>query len=300
MAALVSDLQWHYTAICWDGFYLTGARAVSGLDPGPEKNQTRDAQSAGNLSDEEGSSETIRSATPEDESDAEFNDWLAGLIDADGGFYLSKQGYASCEIIMHSKEVQTLAFIKSQIGGKVTPRIGSNSVRWRLHNAQGMDELLHRINGRIRNTTKLGQLSRVFAFKGLELLHPTPLTVNNGWISGFFCGDGHFAINSSNYQPSIQIGQKDEDILRQIAAIWGGNVYPDKSRKGWIYWLSRRLDLKLFTVYLNIHNMHNPFKVAKLKSFERYLRYMDMGYHLDPSKQAKMHKFISHFCSIGS
>ena len=212
MAALVSDLQCHYTAICWDGFYLTGTRAVSDLGPGPVKTQSRDAQSAGNLF--EGSSETIRSATPGDESDADFNDWLAGLIDADGGFYLSKQGYASCERTMHSKEVQTLAFIKHKLGGKLTPRLGSNSVRWRLHNAQGMNELLHRINGRIRTTTKLGQLSRVLASKGLELLHPTPLTVTNGWLSGFFCGDGHFAINSSNYQPSIQIAQKDADILR--------------------------------------------------------------------------------------
>jgi hypothetical protein len=52
------------------------------------------------------SSETIRSATPEDESDENFNDWLAGLIDADGSFNLSKQGYASCEITMHTKEVK--------------------------------------------------------------------------------------------------------------------------------------------------------------------------------------------------
>jgi len=37
MAALVSDLQWHYTAICWDGFYLTGTRDISGLGPNPEK-----------------------------------------------------------------------------------------------------------------------------------------------------------------------------------------------------------------------------------------------------------------------
>jgi len=65
----------------------------------------------------EGSSETIRSATPGDESDADFNDWLAGLIDADGGFYLSKQGYASCERTMHSKEVQTLAFIQKETLG---------------------------------------------------------------------------------------------------------------------------------------------------------------------------------------
>jgi len=71
-----------------------------------------------------------------------------------------------------------------------------------------MDELLHRINGRIRTTTKLEQLSRVAVSKGLELLHPTPLTVTNGWLSGFFCGDGHFAINSSNYQPSIQLHKR--------------------------------------------------------------------------------------------
>jgi|SRR5215211_5670965 hypothetical protein len=120
MAALVSDLQWYYTAICWDGFYLTGARDVSGLGPDPEKIQSRNAQSAGNLN--KGSSETIRSATPGDESDADFNDWLAGLIDADGGFYLSKQGYASCEITMHSKEVQTLAFIKSGCGIRMQPQ----------------------------------------------------------------------------------------------------------------------------------------------------------------------------------
>jgi len=118
-----------------------------------------------------------------------------------------------------------------------------------------MDKLLHRINGRIQTTTKLEQLSRVLASKGLELLHPTPLTVTNGWLSGFFCGDGHFAINSSNYQPSIQIAQKDEDILRQIAAIWGGNFTLISAGGGWIYWLSRRVDLKLFTAYSNMHNI---------------------------------------------
>jgi hypothetical protein len=87
---------------------------------------------------------------------------------------------------------------------------------------------------------------------------------------------------------------------RGRAELWGGGGYPEKRWEGWIYWLSRRADLKLFTAYLNVHNMLNPYKVAKLKSFERFLRYMDMDYHLDPSKQTKMHEFIRHFCSIGS
>lgn len=106
-----SPVSWHCCLLGWllPCWYSGHKR----LGPGSVKTQLRDAQSAGNLPEE--SPETIRSATPEEESDAEFNDWLAGLIDADGGFYLSKQGYASCEIIMHSKEVQTLAFIKSQI-----------------------------------------------------------------------------------------------------------------------------------------------------------------------------------------
>jgi hypothetical protein len=92
MAALGSDLQCQDTAVCWDGFYLAGTRAISDCGPSSVKTQSRDAKSAGNCSNEVGSPETIRSATPEDESDENFNDWLAGLIDADGGFYLSNKG----------------------------------------------------------------------------------------------------------------------------------------------------------------------------------------------------------------
>jgi hypothetical protein len=33
MAALVSDLQCHDTAVCWDGFDLAGTRAISDYGP---------------------------------------------------------------------------------------------------------------------------------------------------------------------------------------------------------------------------------------------------------------------------
>jgi len=35
--------------------------------------------------------------------DNNFINWFAGLIDSDGGLYLSKAGYASCEITMASR-----------------------------------------------------------------------------------------------------------------------------------------------------------------------------------------------------
>ena len=48
-----------------------------------------------------------------------FNEWLAGLIDGDGCFQLSKQGYASLEITMEIRDKHCLYIIKQKIiGGK--------------------------------------------------------------------------------------------------------------------------------------------------------------------------------------
>lgn len=54
--------------------------------------------------------------------DNNFVNWFAGLIDSDGGFYISKAGYASCEITMAAHEKDTLDYVQSRLGGTVTPR----------------------------------------------------------------------------------------------------------------------------------------------------------------------------------
>lgn len=62
---------------------------------------------------------------------SKWNSWLAGLIDGDGCFLLSKQGYASLEITMDARDLCALELIQSKYGGTIHYRKGLNSYRYR-------------------------------------------------------------------------------------------------------------------------------------------------------------------------
>lgn len=79
-----------------------------------------------------------------------FNEWLAGVIDGDGCLLVSKEGYGSCEITMDINDYHTLTLIKEKLGGSVKLRSGVQAYRYRLHNKEGMINLINRINGNIR------------------------------------------------------------------------------------------------------------------------------------------------------
>ena len=93
-----------------------------------------------------GTSETTRTS--------KFNQWLAGLIDGDGSLLISKKGYPSCEITVHLTDEKMLRVIQKQLGGSIKPRTGVQAVRWRLHNREGVLNLINRINGEIRNSSR--------------------------------------------------------------------------------------------------------------------------------------------------
>jgi hypothetical protein len=58
--------------------------------------------------------------------ETKFNQWLAGLIDGEGCFQLSKKGYASLEIVMEIRDKHCLYLIKQKFGGSVKLRSGVN------------------------------------------------------------------------------------------------------------------------------------------------------------------------------
>ena len=58
-----------------------------------------------------------------------FKEWLAGLIDGDGSFLLSKKGYASLEITMDIRDEHPLQLIKNVYGGSIKLRSGANALR---------------------------------------------------------------------------------------------------------------------------------------------------------------------------
>ena len=83
-------------------------------------------------------------------SNKNFNQWLAGVIDGDGYFSLSKKGYASLEIVMETRDKNCLFLIKQRFGGYVKLGLKGNWLRYRMHNKEGMLDILNAVNGEIR------------------------------------------------------------------------------------------------------------------------------------------------------
>jgi ubiquinol-cytochrome c reductase cytochrome b subunit len=68
---------------------------------------------------------------PQKDEKTRFCQWLAGLIDGDGCFLVSKRGYTSLEITVGSKDEEMLNKIKRVYGGSVKPRSNVRAFRYR-------------------------------------------------------------------------------------------------------------------------------------------------------------------------
>lgn len=236
-----------------------------------------------------GSSETLRNG-----SCLNYH-WLAGLIDADGGFYISRGRYVSCEITMHEKEIQTLYWIKKHLGGSITPRSKKKAYRWRLHKKQPIESLLHLTNGYYQTQRVQKQYKAACAVYEIAPLSPEKMSLDNAWLAGFFSGDGSFSINVvASFQPNAGIGQSEKPILDSIAALIGGGVYFDKSSNTWTWWSDVRT-CPLLLEYLEKFSLRNPSKQARLKSIRRFLGYLERGLHLDPKQRARLLHFVKLF-----
>ena len=128
-----------------------------------------------------GSLETKRPSS----NDQSFNEYLAGVIDGDGSLLISKAGYCCLEITVETKDIGVLQHIQENLGGSIKPRSGVDAVRYRLHNTASMVDVVHRVNGLIRNTPRVVQLKNMCEHLGIAFVFPSvPLTDNSAWYSG--------------------------------------------------------------------------------------------------------------------
>lgn len=142
-----------------------------------------------------------------------FYEWLAGVIDGDGCFLLSKKGYASLEITTQLRDKKMLYLIKQKFGGSVKLYSGDNYLRYRLHHKKGLIHLINELNGLLQNPTRILQLGRISIIYDIELKDPKPLTYYNGWFAGFFDTDGSIYLNDASGQILITASQKNRFLL---------------------------------------------------------------------------------------
>ena len=210
------------------------------------------------------------------------NEWLAGLIDSDGSFLLSKKGYGSLEITMDIRDEHALQIIKNVYGGSIKLRSGANALRYRLHHKSGLLSLINDVNGQIRNSNRLIQLNKLCYKYNLTLIYPEKLNYYNGWLSGFFDGDGTITINKTNTQLSICLSQKTSELLIPLIDIYGGNIYIDKGSLCFKWYITKREDILNLLEYFKLYPSRSA-KTKRIHLISNYYKIKDLKAHKAPS-----------------
>ena len=232
-----------------------------------------------------GTSEAIRmlnentKLTKKTKKNKKWNQWLAGLIDGDGSFLLSKKGYASLEITMDIRDEHALQKVKNVYGGSIKLRSGANALRYRLHHKAGLLKLINDVNGHIRNSNRLVQLNKLLNKYEISLIYPEKLTFENGWLSGFFDADGTITINKTVTQLSVSISQKTSEILQPLLEIYGGNIYIDRgSSQSFKWYITKREDILNLLEYFKKYPIRSA-KKNRVHLIPKYYELKDIKAH---------------------
>jgi len=240
----------------------------------------------------------------------QWNQWLAGVIDGDGYLAIQKNGVAVCEITMGLKDEYLLAQIKQKLGGHLKLRSGAQAIRYRLSHKAGLQDLILRINGFIRNSIRVKQFKLICQHFGIEFQEAAPLIRQSSYTAGFFDADGtiwitvtripkEFAtqkgllgkINRLRYsraanQLCISISNKYlENLIPFYTAFQIGKIRKVVQKsKTWHVWdIKKDYEILYFTDYLRTAQARSA-KVKRVYLIERYFQLKRLNAHLAPEE----------------
>ena len=235
-----------------------------------------------------------------------WNQWLAGVIDGDGYLAIQKNKVAICEITMPLSDEFLLAQIKQKLGGKIRSRSGAKAVRYRLAHKSGIIELIHRINGSIRNTSRVPQFQKLCEKFDILFEPASKFQIQNGYMAGFFDADGTLYIHVTRVSPihatqkgvfgkinrlylsqgqnqlRISISNKYESNVAFLADVFKfGKIYKKnhKNKSHYSWEVTNPMDILLFCDYLKKYPARSE-KRKRVFLIERYFELKQMKAHL--------------------
>lgn len=210
-----------------------------------------------------------------------FHEWLAGIIDGDGYFNLSKKGTARLIITMDIRDKKLLYDIKHKFGGSIYTIANANALRYQLSHKKGLISLINAVNGNIRNPKRMLQMNKLCHKYNIKLIFPKPLTFNNGWLSGILDSDGSIHMNVTSGQIFLSITQKDKYILEPLIKIYSGRIRTISPKiEAFRYDIYRKNEL--FNLIDNYFNKY-PLRSEKLNR----LNLIKQFYLLRPYRESK-------------
>jgi Proton-conducting membrane transporter/LAGLIDADG endonuclease len=207
--------------------------------------------------------------------DSHFYEWLAGLIDADGYFYIRKKNrLTSLVITFDSRDEKTAQMIKYYLNGKLQVVNGSNAIRFLLHKYEDIVLLINNLNGLIRTENRMKQFKLVCLRYGVEYKNPIKLEYNNGWLAGFFDGDGHISYNKRNGNLNICVTQKNKILLDELALLYNGKVYNHSKKNNAYRWVISKKENVL--LLLNFYFTKYPSRTIKKNRLDLIKKFYEL------------------------
>lgn len=213
------------------------------------------------------------------DNEERFYEWLAGIIDGDGCFLLSKKGYASLEITTQLRDKKMLYLIKQKHGGSVKLYSGDNYLRYRLHHKTGLLDLINKVNGLLQNPIRILQLGKICEIYNIELKDPKPLTYYNGWLAGFFDTDGSIYLNDASGQILITASQKNRFILEALVELYGGTIYPMVKQEAFKWTCFKKKEvLSLVNDYFKVNPCRSE-KIMRINMVNKFYELRNLHAH---------------------
>ena len=194
-----------------------------------------------------GTSETVcvlSNCLKKGNDDLKIRQWIAGVIDGDGNFHISKKNYVELSVVMEPRDIACLYKLKQRYGGSVKATSHASAIRFRLHHKAGILQVISDINGLIQNPVRLQQLEKVCSLYDIQYLPSVKLEYLSGYFSGLFDTDGSVYYNKSSNQVFITVTQKNRYLLDLLVSVYGGSVYSANAGKTAYKWtISKKSDV---------------------------------------------------------
>ena len=191
-----------------------------------------------------------------DDTDLKVRQWIAGVIDGDGNFHISKKGYVELSVVMEPRDIACLYKIKQRYGGSVKATSHAKAVRFRLHHMAGIQQVIKDVNGLIQNPVRLLQFKKVCLLYNVETIPSIELKYDSAYLSGLFDTDGSVYFNKKSMQVFITVTQKGRELLDILVPVYGGVVRSSNKNATAFKWtVSKKMDvLNLIDNYFHWNN----------------------------------------------
>lgn len=243
-----------------------------------------------------------------------FLEWLIGFTEGDGSFILAKRGDLSFVITQSTTDVQSLNYIKDNLGfGKVIKQsIKQNTHRFIIQDTKNIFLLCLLFNGNMVFPTRNARFFTFLSFYNEKLLKNNfstilPLDVcvtpslNDGWISGITDSEGSFSCsllsNSSAYRFRYILTQKWEAnkfVLEKIMSLFSenlakGSVVPHSIKNVWELRVNGVKNCKGLFSYFDEYGFKTKKKNSYLKWKLLHSR-LEKGDHLNDTTRLELLK----------